>query len=65
MEDSSLIKGPSPLPCSLEECLPRRVQIPAQVAQYMGKLRDPRVAQMLKVRAKTMVEYKQALLGLC
>ncbi|CAE7740363.1 gltX2, partial [Symbiodinium pilosum] len=29
------------------------------VAPYMEKLRDSRVANMLKVRAKTMVEYKQ------
>ncbi|CAE7713864.1 gltX1 [Symbiodinium sp. CCMP2592] len=31
-----------------------------EVAPYEEKLRDPRVANMLKVRAKTLLEYKEA-----
>ena len=31
-----------------------------KVAPYEEKLRDPRVANMLKVRAKTLLEYKEA-----
>lgn len=30
-----------------------------QVAPFAAKFRDPRISNMLKVRAKTLIEYKQ------
>ena len=42
--------------------LPRKKSFSSacKVAPYAEKLRDPRVANMLKVRAKTLLEYKEA-----